>query len=126
MRRALGVAVAVLVGCVPATAHAGQPVKLVAHFEPDVLGASTTIKVGFRLPNVDGNPPLPLDHVRLLLPNGIGIAAMTLGLATCTETRLEDFGPEGCSPNSVMGRGVAGVEVPIGGKSLARRCSSPQ
>jgi hypothetical protein len=39
---------------------------------------------------------------------------MTLGLATCNAETLFDYGPGGCSPNAVMGTGIARVELPFG------------
>jgi hypothetical protein len=103
-----------MLACIPGSALAHQPVRLMANFDPNSLGADTTISVGFRIPDTHGHPPPPLDHVTLTLPSGIGIAAMTLGLSTCSTNTLYEFGVAGCSPNSLMGRGVAHVEVPFG------------
>jgi hypothetical protein len=114
MARGVCVYIALVFACTPASALAHQPVKLTANFDPDALGANTTITVGFRIPDTHGAPPPPLDYVALTLPSGIGIAAMTLGLSTCNAHTLYELGVAGCSPNSIMGKGVAEVEVPLG------------
>jgi hypothetical protein len=109
--------VLVLVGVcawLPRVAAASESVELKAAFEPDELGASTTISMGFSINTPRGEVPSPLTGVDLRLPAGVLVGSSTLGLATCNATTLEERGVGGCSPDALMGYGSAVVGVPIG------------
>jgi hypothetical protein len=98
-----------------AAATAAAPrIKLRAQLVPETLGAGTTLHFGFRITAPDGLLPPPLTVMDLRYPANIGIIESGLGLATCTVTALENIGPEGCSPNALMGYGNATVEMPFG------------
>jgi hypothetical protein len=113
---------AILALCVtlgtPATTTGQQLVRLKVGFYPDRLGASTTIHVSFRVATSFGLPPSPLVGLRMSMPKGVNLSTTKLGIAVCRPISLEAAGAEGCSPNSVMGRGKALVEVPIGPEIL--------
>jgi len=98
----------------PSTTVAKQLVSLKVGFSPDRLSTSTTINVGFDVTTPTGQPPSPLVGVSMSLPKGVDLSTTSLGLAVCHSVPLEVDGPEGCSPNAVMGHGMALVEVPIG------------
>ncbi len=89
-------------------------VTLDASFSPERLGKDTTVIVGFRVAGSDGGVPSPLTSVDLLLPEGMGLAPTTLGLANCYPVPLLVHGLAGCSQNAVIGFGAATVEVPFG------------
>jgi hypothetical protein len=100
--------------CLPATAHAAQSARLHVVFTPERLGQATTVEFGIQIAApADGVPP-PLTALDVRYPSNLGIAVSGLGLATCSQTRLEAFGPEGCPADSRMGQGSALAEIPIG------------
>jgi hypothetical protein len=97
----------------PSAADASQRVKLTASFSPDRLGVPTTIRFGFNISSTTGGIPSPMTQVDVALPAGIGLGTTDLGEATCNPAALFAFGPQGCSPNSRMGLGIATVELPV-------------
>lgn len=99
---------------IPSTTAAKQLINLHIAFSPDRLGASTTIHTAFTITTPNGQPPPPLIGVNLEMPKGVSLSTTSLGLAVCHPAQLEDNGPADCSPNAVMGRGRALVEVPLG------------
>lgn len=101
-------------GYAPATAGAAQTVKLQASFNPDRLGASTTIAFGFTIANTEGGLPSPLTHVELRMPQNMNYITSTLGTSECKPKLLEEKGLSGCPANSRLGFGSAFVEVPFG------------
>ena len=111
-----------LVFCVtlvaPATTVAKQFVSLKVGFSPDRLSTSTTVNFGFDVTTPTGQPPSPLVGISMSMPKGVDLSTTSLGLAVCDSVLLEADGPEGCSPNAVMGHGTALVEVPIGPEIL--------
>ena len=111
---ACGLLLVLACGYLPAQADAARTVKLTATFSPERLGAGTTIRVGFRVSTSGGEAPSPVTDVELLLPPGLSIATSDLGLETCVPSRLEHEGLAGCPPNSLMGRGSALAEIPLG------------
>ncbi len=107
-----------------AAATAAAPhIKLRAQLVPETLGAGTTLHFGFRITAPDGRLPPPLTGMDLRYPANIGIIESGLGLATCTVAALENIGPEGCSPNALMGYGNATVEMPFGPEVIAEKTS---
>lgn len=58
--------------------------------------------------------PPPLVQIELRYPNNLGFALSGLGLATCTASVLEAAGPQGCSPEAVMGIGTALTGIVLG------------
>lgn len=96
------------------TAGAGQIVHLGTRFTPNVAGKSTTVVMSFAITTPTGVVPSPLKAMVVRLPAGMSLASTTLGLATCKAEALEVLGVPGCPPNSLMGTGVALVEVPLG------------
>ncbi len=109
--------------CVPGTATASQQVRLSTRFEPDKLGASTTMIYGFRITTPSGEPPSPVTDIDLHIPAGMGLATSTLGLANCTPTILIEAGPEHCPSSSRIGYGQALVQVPIEGQTVKEDAS---
>jgi hypothetical protein len=99
--------------CLPSTARATQSVKLTAAFTPDKLNTPTTISFGFQI-SAHGQVPAPLTGIDLRYPVDIGLATSGVGLATCLPRLLDAFGPKGCPPNSLMGRGNAVAEFAFG------------
>lgn len=113
MSRSPALAIALLFFTYSATsAIASQQVRLSTSFEPDRLGASTTILYGFRITTTSGELPSPVTDIDLHIPAGMGLATSTLGLATCEPTVLLLAGPEGCPASARVGYGNALVQVP--------------
>jgi hypothetical protein len=112
---------AVVGASLSASALASSTVVLSTKFEPNKLGANTTIDLGFDIKTPTGEMPSPLVAVGFRLPAGVVAASSTLGLATCTPATLLEHGVRGCSPESLMGRGSALVGVPIGPGILYER-----
>jgi hypothetical protein len=101
--------------CLPVAAHAAtQSVRLHATLTPEHLGQGTTVGFGFEIVAPHGQIPSPLTALDVNYPGDLGIALSGLGLATCSQARLEVAGPKGCPANSVMGYGTALAEIPVG------------
>ncbi len=83
-------------------------------FTPDRLGAATTVEFTIQIKAPADVIPSPLTALNVSYPGNLGITTSGLGLATCTQTTLEDLGPESCPANSRMGQGSALTEIPIG------------
>jgi hypothetical protein len=109
---------ALLGACVCGGALAAQRAHLEAAFSPMRLGAHTTIYLGFRISSIPPASAAPLTNMSLLLPSEMGIATSGLGLENCVLFHLEEVGAPGCPANSLMGRGVATAEIPIGGEPV--------
>lgn len=95
--------------------------KLHVALTPERLGAGTTIEFGFTVRAAGKRVPSPLSAVELLYPANIGLITSGLGLATCTTAMLRLLGPEACPTNSLMGRGSALVEIPVGPEVVSER-----
>jgi hypothetical protein len=101
--------------CLPSAAQAiSEDATLHASFQPDRLGAGTTIGFSFHLATSDGTAPPPLTALDLRMPAGINYTRTTLGLALCKPAVLLARGAGGCPANSRLGYGSAFVEVPFG------------
>jgi hypothetical protein len=108
----------------PLGAQAAQTVTLQTSFNPNRLGARTTIEFGFQVHNtVLGQAPSPVTDVDLHLPVGLGLAASTLGLANCDPLALIAGGVSGCPANARIGFGSALVAVPAQGESIEEQGS---
>jgi hypothetical protein len=108
-----------LCACLPVSAHAGQTVTLKTSFNPNRLGARTTIEFGFQVHStIPGKAPSPVTDVDLHLPAGLGLATSTLGLANCEPAALLEQGLTGCPANSRIGFGSAIVAVPAEGEPV--------
>jgi hypothetical protein len=84
---------------------------LQTRFIPDRLGASTTIYFAFEIHTAAARPP-PATSLDLYMPGGLGLASSSLGLESCNPAVLAEKGPDGCSPNALVGRGTALGLVP--------------
>lgn len=104
-----------------APANATQRASLSVSLSPERLGAGTTIQFGFKLRGQRHKLPPPLTSIDLRYPANLGIVTSGLGLATCTAQRLEVYGPEGCPPNALMGRGSAIVGMNFGPEVIKER-----
>jgi hypothetical protein len=118
--RALIAALALCVcASAPACVKAAQTVELEASFNPDRLGARTTIEFGFHVHSTNPRQaPSPVTDVDLHLPAGLGLATSTLGLANCDPRDLIAGGVEGCPANARIGFGSATVAVPSEGEPI--------
>jgi hypothetical protein len=121
--RSVGLAIsAALVLSMPtSTAGASPAVKLQATLKPETLGASTTVSVGFHISPTAGQKLPPLRGFSVRLPAGMGFAATTLGVATCTEATVLAQGPTACPGNSIMGSGSALIEAPFGAQTVLEK-----
>jgi hypothetical protein len=99
---------ALALGSSAAVASGAPMVKLSARFDPNRLGAPTTIHFGISVSDstVD-RIPAPITELDLSLPAEMGLASSTLGLAVCQPGRLLSQGPAGCPANSRVGSGHA-------------------
>jgi hypothetical protein len=103
----------------PGSAWAGQTVTLESSFNPDRLGARTTIEFEFQVHStVPHQAPSPVIDVDLHLPAGLGLATSTLGLANCEPAALIVGGVSGCPANARIGFGSALVAVPAEGEPI--------
>jgi hypothetical protein len=100
--------------CLPATAHATQPVVLHVRFTPEHLGQGTTVDIGIAIAAPAGHVPSPLTGLDLRYPSVLGFDVSGLGLDTCSQATLEIFGPQACPADSRMGQGNALAEILIG------------
>jgi hypothetical protein len=115
VRRVHALLVALLIcACLAPTAYATQSVTLKASFTPEQLGEGTTISFGFEIAAPADRVPPPLTAIDISYPNDLGIALSGIGLATCTQARLEEAGPNGCPVEARMGYGTALAEISIG------------
>jgi hypothetical protein len=87
---------------------------LSAAFTPERLGRRTTLHFGFSFSTPPGQVPPPLTQIELRYPDNLGIALSGLGLASCAPATLDELGPGGCPPNSIMGRGEAFTGIVLG------------
>jgi len=119
-RPPIGLALALCLGLLGApsaagAASAGTPnASLHVAFTPDRAGARTTIDLSLKVRGAAGQPPPPLRSLALRLPGGMGIATTTLGEANCSPASLIAAGLGGCSPNALLGFGMATAAVPVG------------
>lgn len=105
----------------PPLAAAAPEATLTAKLRPEKLGAPTAVSIAFHLRPGLGEPLPPLSSFALRLPRGMGFAASELGLATCSSSRLLEFGVAGCPPESLMGNGSAQVRVPFGTEVVSEK-----
>jgi hypothetical protein len=118
-RIALLIIVPALCMSAPPGARAAQTVKLETSFNPDRLGARTTIEFRFQVHStVAQRAPSPVTEVDLHLPAGLGLATSTLGLANCEPQALIAGGVSGCPANARIGFGNATVAVPAEGEPV--------
>jgi hypothetical protein len=100
-------------------AGAQTPARVSATFQPLRLGGRTTLQFAFSFGAPPGQVPPPLTGIELRYPANLGIGTSELGLATCRVAVLEEDGPGGCSPNSVMGFGEVSTGVVFGSKIVS-------
>jgi hypothetical protein len=103
-----------VLGGLASPAAAAPTVSLRAKLEPLKLGADTTVSLGFHVARGPRGELPPLSNFALRLPSGMGFAASTLGLATCSASTLLARGVPGCPHESLIGFGAAQVQVPFG------------
>jgi hypothetical protein len=108
--------VLVLAACfaVPGRARATETARLTAAFRPERLGAPTALSLGVDIASPGGGLPSALTGIDFNYPPTLAFATSSLGLASCSQPRLEVEGPAGCPANSRMGGGSAIVRFPLG------------
>lgn len=109
------------IACAPATA--AQSVKLKVTFQPNRLGARTTIEFAFAINGPHGQVPSPVRSLDLRLPAQMGIATTTLGQANCYPELLIEHGLHGCSANARIGFGDALAVIPHRPRNIAEKVS---
>lgn len=100
-------ALALCAAFAPASAQAAQSATISAGFSPMRLGAHATVSLGFAIRTPDGSLPSALTGLEFHYPPSLGLGTNELGTASCNPARLSFYGPQGCPPNSIMGRGSA-------------------
>jgi hypothetical protein len=100
--------------CLPASAHAAQSARLHVSFTPERLGHGTTVDISVEIAAPANQVPPPLTEFDVTYPGDLGFDVSGLGLATCSQTSLETFGPSACPANSRVGKGTALAEIPVG------------
>lgn len=113
----------VLLALTPSSALGAQTVKLKVAFQPNRIGARTTILFGFDIAGPHDQAPSPIVSLDLRLPAHMGIATTTLGQANCHPAALIRDGLHGCSENARLGFGDAVAVVPIPGDPVMERAS---
>ncbi len=114
---------AILWACLPGVARATPVVRLHATLTPERLGHATTVGFGFEVVVPIGQDPVPLTQVDVRYPAQLGIATSGLGVATCSVATLQASGPRACPAESLMGRGSALAEIPLGPGVLSERAA---
>lgn len=109
--------------CAGGSATAAQRVELKVAFQPDRVGARTTIELALRIGGPGGAPPTPVTGLDLRLPAGMGIATTTLGQSNCAPANLIYAGLSGCSANARIGFGDATAVVQVGSQNVYERGS---
>lgn len=104
--------------CGTPDADGRQTATMTASLAPEILGAGTTISVGFRISAPHDAIPSPLTALNLRYPANINIVDSGLGLVACPLGTLETVGPEGCAAESLMGHGSAEIEIPVGSEVI--------
>jgi hypothetical protein len=104
----------------PAANRSASSATLHTSFIPERLGAPTAVSFGFQIA-ASGRVPPPLSGVDVAYPSNLGFATSGLGLAPCSPGDLEEFGPDVCPADSIMGHGDALVEIPIGPEVVRER-----
>lgn len=102
-----------LAACPPSAALAAPSVRLSAGLHPEALGHSTTVSLRMQIAPGGELVPPPLIEAELRYPAGLDIQLSGLGIDACSVATLELSGPQGCPPDSLMGRGYAIAELPI-------------
>ena len=109
----LAICAATLLALGAASALGVPRVTLHAGFNPERLGASTTLNLRIQVaPGSEPIPP-PLVHAELRYPAGLDVQLSGLGIEACTAQALETAGIGACPPDSVMGEGQAIAEFLI-------------
>lgn len=98
-------------------APAARADNLNVKFVPEPKGPGITLDFGFKITGKDS----PLTSVAIRFPPGLSYATSALGMAECSEARLEAAGLAGCPANSVIGDGTATVRVPFGAGTLTEK-----
>jgi hypothetical protein len=93
---------------------ASPSVKLYASLQPERLGKSSTVVIGFEIATSKDVLPSPLTSFNVQLPAGMGLAGTTLGVDTCSAEALVHLGPSSCPPDAAMGLGSAVAEAAFG------------
>lgn len=101
-----------------ASAGAAPRVSIAARLHPKIPGRATTIHMTIEIAAAGALVPPPLRNAKVLYPAGLDVQLSGLGIKACALATLEAHGPEGCPPDSVMGRGRAVGEVPIKGEAV--------
>jgi hypothetical protein len=118
-RRLIAVAL-VLSACAGALsasqARASTSVAIHASFQPDRLGASTSLTARLRFAGASGETPAPVRSIVLRLPIGLGVELR--GSSSCSPAILRRRGPGGCPQTALVGRGHAQLEVHAGSQTI--------
>ena len=102
-------------------ASSGPGATLAASFQPERLGAPTSVAFALTLDPPPETAPTPVMQIDLSYPGDLGFATSGLGLAACDPAALEARGASACPANSRMGGGSASVAVPFGTEVVAER-----
>ncbi len=105
----------------PAAAHASNIVTITPAFQPDKLGAPTSLLFGLKIADSAGGMPTPLSNAVVRLPAGIGIDPT--GVGTCPKATLQASGPSACPTNALVGVGSAVLGANLGGTLLTENAT---
>jgi len=119
MRWACQLAAALIVCTIPTAAQASRAQDLRVSLIPEHLGHETTVGFSVRIPVAAKRPLSPLTRLYLAYPSALGVGVSGLGIATCTQARLELFGAQACPAESRMGQGEATAEIQVGPRLIA-------
>ena len=108
--------------CLPALASAATVTGVRAAIKPipgfpetgDILGAGAQVEIEGRLEGNELPGGLPLQTRKLVLYFPAGTKIDPTGFPTCTVSKLEIDGPEGCPKHSRIADGTVGVADQIG------------
>jgi hypothetical protein len=120
IRRVLPLSAVALLAATASVAAAGATptARFTARFEPNHLGASTTITLTLHIGVRRGEERQPLRSLDIEFPEHLGLASTTLGLVSCDQSTLLTSGPKACPANSRVGDGKIELQAPLGSELL--------
>jgi len=101
-------------------ANAAETVQITqAGFSPSTLGAPTNAFGSATISSTTGPVPAPIEHVDVYGPAGVTLNLE--GTGTCSETALQQVGPQACPANSRAGFGGGEGIYQLGGELVKEK-----
>jgi hypothetical protein len=104
-----------------APAHAQTVATLTPLLSPDRLGATGALSFTIHYADSAANVPPPMRRSILRFPAGLTLEVPRL--SSCSVSRLQARGADGCPAGSMLGRGHALIEARVGSQTIAENVS---